>query len=265
MRPPRLIFLSVFVAALQHTFAFAAGDTSTEPEPPPALAWSWDGPFGTFDRDQLRRGYLVYRDVCANCHSMQLLSFRNLSQQGGPEFSEAEMKAFAAKIKVAAIDEKGEATERAGVAADRFPSPFPNELAARAANGNALPPDLSVIIKARTGGANYAFALLTGYTDPPPDLAKDISADLNYNPYFPGRQLAMAPPLVADDLVTYPPGSPRATSEQMAKDVVAFLSWAAEPTLEERKQLGVKVMVFLAALAVLFFFAYRRLWQDVDH
>lgn len=232
---------------------------------PKAQTWTWDGAFGHFDRQQLQRGFQVYKEVCASCHSMKLLSFRNLSQPGGPEFSEAQMKAIAASYKIKALDDKGEEIERPGIPADRFPSPFANELAARAANNNAYPPDLSVITKARPNGSNYMVSLLTGYSDPPASF--QLLPGLNYNEYFAGHQIAMPAPLVSDGQVTYAPDAdnPAATKEQMAKDVAAFLTWAAEPKMEERKQMGVKVMIFLALLSVLLYFAYRRLWKDVDH
>jgi cytochrome c1 len=257
--------LAVGLVSLTAGFAFAAGGegathSAKHPEP---QQWSWDGVFGKFDRQQLQRGYQVYKEVCAVCHSMHLVSFRNLSQPGGPEFTEAQMKAIAASFKVPTLDEKGEVTERNGIPGDRFPSPYPNEAAARAANNNAYPPDLSVIAKARHAGPDYMFALLTGYSDPPADFS--LLPGLSYNPYFEGHQIAMPGPLVSDGQVTWPEGNPPATTQQMARDVVAFLMWTAEPKLEERKVLGVQVMIFLIVLAVLLFFAYKRLWRDVDH
>jgi len=239
--------------------AFAAD----EPKRPEPQQWVWEGPFGKFDRQQLQRGYQVYKEVCAACHSMRLVAFRNLGQRGGPEFSVAQAKAIAASFKFPTIDDKGEPAERTGTPADHFPSPYPNEVAARAANNNALPPDLSVIIKAREGGPNYVHALLTGFSDPPANFS--LLPGLSYNPYFTGGQLAMPPPLTSDGQVTWPEGNPPATKEQMAKDVVAFLTWVSEPKLEERKQLGVQVMIFLAALSALLYFAYKRVWRDVEH
>ncbi len=232
---------------------------------PEEQEWVWTGPFGKFDRQQLQRGYQVYKEVCSACHGMHLVAFRNLSQPGGPEFSEAQAKALAASFKFPTTDDKGEETERTGTTADHFPSPYPNENAARAANGNALPPDLSVIIKAREGGPDYAYALLTGFSDPPAEFAPKMLPGLNYNPYFQGWQITMPEPLTSDGQVTWPEGNPPATKQQMAKDVVAFLTWASEPKLEERKQLGVQVMIFLAALAILLYFAYKRVWRDVEH
>jgi ubiquinol-cytochrome c reductase cytochrome c1 subunit len=261
-----------YLAALALAFgltgtALAAGGGADahSAKAPKQQTWPWDGVFGHFDRQQLQRGYQVYKDVCAACHSMKLVSFRNLSQPGGPEFTEAQMKAIAASFKVKTLDEKGEEIERPGIPADRFPSPYANELAARAANNNAYPPDLSVITKARPDGSNYLYSLLTGYSDAPAGFS--LLPGLNYNEYFAGHQIAMPAPLSADGMVTYAPdaGNPEATKDQMAKDVTAFLTWAAEPKMEERKELGVKVMIFLAGLALLLYVAYRRLWSDVDH
>ena len=199
---------------------------------------------------------------------MHLVSFRNLAQPGGPEFSVAQAKAIATGIQVPGLDDKGEAIQRPATLADRFPSPFTNEKAARAANNNAYPPDLSVIIKARAHGIeaegpDYVYSLLTGYTDPP--AGETVLEGLNYNPYFAGHQIGMPPPISSDGQVTWAEGNPPATKQQMAKDVVAFLTWASDPNLEARKQMGVKVMLFLALLSVMMFFAYKRLWKDVDH
>lgn len=258
----KLKALLAVVLAFGFSGAAIAENEAKHPEP---QTWEFDGVFGTFDRQQLQRGYQVYKEVCSVCHSMNLVSFRNLSQPGGPEFSEAQVKALAASFKFPSTDDKGEPNERTGTPADRFPAPYDNEKAARAANNNALPPDLSVIIKARHGGADYLFSILIGYTDPPADFK--LLPGLNYNPYFEGHQIGMPEPLSSDGVVTYAPdaGNPAATKQQMAKDVVAFLAWAAEPKMEERKQLGVQVMIFLAALSVLLFFAYRRVWRDVEH
>ncbi len=257
--------LLVFSVALGLTGVARAAEGATDAKHPEPQAWTWEGPFGHFDRQQLQRGYQVYKEVCAACHAMHLLSFRNLSQPGGPEFTEAQMKAIAASVQVNALDDKGETIQRPGTPADRFPSPFPNELAARAANNNAYPVDLSVVTKARHGGADYVVALLTGYSDPPSDFS--LLPGLNYNAYFQGHQIAMPAPLTSDGQVTYAPdaGNPPATKQQMAKDVAAFLTWAAEPKMEERKRMGVKVMIFLVFLSALLYLAYRRLWRDVDH
>jgi len=263
----RILALASLFAALLSTQALAEG-ASTEPKEPETQSWSWEGPFGTFDRQQLQRGYQVYKEVCASCHAMHLASFRNLAQPGGPEFTPAQAKAIAAGVQVNGLDDKGEPIQRPATLADRFPSPFANDLAARAANNNALPPDLSVIIKARAHGIDaegpdYVYSLLTGYQDPP--AGETVLDGLNYNPYFPGHQIAMPSPLASDGQVTWPDGNPPATKQQMAKDVVAFLTWVADPNMEARKTLGVKVMIFLVFLSIVLFLAYKRQWKDVEH
>ena len=248
-------FLSLGIGA-----AFAEGQKEPEPQ-----SWSWQGVFGHFDRAQLQRGYQVYKEVCAACHSMHLVAFRNLGDPGGPEFSEAQVKALAASVQVTDLDEKGEPTQRPGTPADRFPSPFPNIKAARAANGGAAPPDLSVIIKAREHHEDYVHALLLGYAEPSAEVKAHMAPGTYYNVYAPNSTIAMPPPLTQDGQITYAEGQPAATRQQMATDVVAFLTWAAEPKMEERKRLGVKVMIFMFVLTVLLYFAYQHLWRDVDH
>lgn len=226
----------------------------------PEQQWSFDGIFGTFDRAALQRGYQVYREVCATCHAMDLLAFRHLQDPHGPNYGEEEVKAFAAEATVTdGPNDEGEMFERAGVPSDYFPAPFANEAAARYANGGAYPPDLSLIVKARAGGADYLYALLTGYREPPADV--EMNAGMYYNEYFPGHQIAMAPPLYADG-VTYQDGT-LATVEQMAHDVSVFLTWAAEPNLEVRKQTGVKVILFLLVMTGLLYAAKRKIWADV--
>lgn len=264
----RVLAIASLLAFALVSGAQAAGEGDTARKHPEPQAWSFSGPFGTFDRQQLQRGYQVYKEVCAACHGMKLLSFRNLAQPGGPEFSDAQAKALAAAVQVSVLDDKGEPMERPGTVADRFPSPYPNDKAARAANNNALPPDLSVIVKARAHGIegegpDYLYALLTGYSDPP--AGKTVLEGLYYNVYFEGHQIAMPPPLATDGQVTWPEGNPAATKQQMAKDVVAFMTWAADPHMEARKALGVKVFIFLIFLSVVLFFAYKRQWKDVDH
>lgn len=240
--------------------AFAAGEKEPEPQ-----SWSWTGPFGHFDQAQLQRGYQVYKEVCSACHSMNLLAFRNLGDPGGPGFSEAQVKALAASVQVQDLDDKGEPTTRPGTPADHFPAPFANEKAARAANGGALPPDLSVIIKAREGGPDYVYSLILGYADPPPDIAAKMAPGTFFDPYAPNETIAMPPPLNADGQVTYAEGQPAATKKQMEADVVAFLTWASEPKMQERKTMGIKVMAFLFVLSLLLYAAYKHLWRDVDH
>lgn len=236
---------------------------------PKKLALSSDGPMGKFDRQQLQRGFQVYKEVCSACHSMRLVSFRNLAELG---YSEDEVKAIATNwpAQTPSIDPAtGEATTRKPLAADYIPSPHANETAARAANNNALPPDLSLITKARHGGAAYVYSLLTGYQEPPAELAKKFpdampGPGLNYNPYFANLNIAMANPLGSDGIVTYSDGT-NATREQMAKDVAAFLVWTAEPTLEKRHQTGWAVLIFLIIATGLGYMAYRNVWAGVKH
>ncbi len=238
--------------------ARAAGDLPTIT----AQSWSFNGPFGTFDRGQLQRGYKVYKEVCAGCHGMKFLHFRNLGEEGGPEFSEAAVKALAAEVEVSdGPNDEGEMFDRAGRPADAFPSPFANAQAARAANNGALPPDLSVMAKARTGGADYLYALLTGYSDPPEGVT--VAEGMNYNKAFPGHQIAMAVPLF-DDGVEYTDGT-AATLDNHAKDVSAFLMWAAEPKLEERLRIGLRFMIYLVLLTGFLYLAKRRVWGSLKH
>ena len=235
--------------------AHAAGDAKH----PAAIDWSFNGLFGTYDRNALRRGYQVYSEVCASCHSMNQLAFRNLSQPGGPEFSAAEVKAIAKNYLVEdGPDDYGDMFERDALPKDRFPSPYPNENAARASNGGAYPPDLSLINKARGGGPDYIHALLSGYEDAPEGV--ELRAGLWYNPYMAGGKIAMPIPL-SEDLVEYADGTP-ATVEQMSLDVTHFLNWAAEPELEQRKRTGFMVLIYLSILAGLLFFSMRRIWAD---
>ncbi len=245
---------------------------------PQEMDWSFAGPFGTYDKGQLQRGFKVYREACAACHSMNLVAFRNLEALG---FSDAQVKAIAADYTITdGPDADGEMFERPGVPADRIPSPFPNEEAAAASNNGAAPPDFSLIAKARAvergfptfvfdvftqyaqSGPDYIHALLTGYQEPPE--GKEVPEGNYYNPYFiAGTSLAMAPPLM-DDLVTYDDGSPQ-TVEQYARDVSAFLMWAAEPHLEERKKIGFRVMIFLLIFAGLVYLTKRKVWTEVAH
>jgi len=235
--------------------AFAAGEQKT----PPFQDWEHSGIFGTFDRAAAQRGFQVYKEVCSTCHAMGLLSYRNLQMLG---FSEAEVQAIAAQYQVTAgPNDEGEMFERAAIPSDRFWRPFPNEQAARLANGGAYPVDLSLVVKARKYNEDYIYAMLTGYVDPPADF--ELQAGMNYNEYFPGHQIAM-PNVLFDDLVAYADGTP-ATVSQMAHDVTVFLTWAAEPMLEERKQTGVKVMLFLLVMAGMLYAVKRKIWADVHH
>jgi ubiquinol-cytochrome c reductase cytochrome c1 subunit len=223
----------------------------------PKENWSFDGPFGTFDRASAQRGFQVYKEVCSNCHSMKELYYRNLSALG---LNEAQIKAIAASVQISGgTDDNGQPADRPGLPSDHFRSPFPNDKAARAANGGALPPDQSLIIKARENGPNYVHALLNGYRDPPPGVK--VGEGQHYNLYFPGHQLAMAPPL-SNDQVTYADGTP-ATVEQMSRDVVQFLTWASNPDLEARKRMGVKVVLFLVMMTGLTYAVKKKVWKDV--
>ena len=223
----------------------------------PAQEWSHSGIFGTYDRAAAQRGLQVYRASCAACHSLDRIAFRNLADLG---YSEDEIKAMAAEATVIdGPDDDGEMFEREGLASDYFPAPFPNSKAAAAANGGAVPPDLSLMAKARFGGADYIYALLVGYEDPPADF--EMLEGLSYNAYFPGHQIAMAPPLFEGG-VEYADGT-EATVEQMAHDVAVFLSWTAEPEMEERKQTGLKVILFLLVLTGLLYAVKRKVWADI--
>ncbi len=226
----------------------------------PEGGWTFDGPFGHFDRQQLQRGFQVYKEVCASCHGLSYVAFRNLEEIG---YSEAEVRAIADQwaIQVQSVNpETGETNfTRKPIPSDHFPPPYANDIAARAANNNALPPDLSLIVKAREGGANYIHSLLTGYHHAPEGL--DVPQGLYYNPYFHSIKIAMPPPLTADGQVSYQDGT-ASTVDQMAKDVTAFLTWAAEPNLEKRHSYGLAVLIFLIAATVLAYLAYRNVWAD---
>lgn len=228
-----------------------------EPHSPPS-GWPHEGAFGTFDRPSLQRGFQVYKQVCSTCHSMKYLSYRDLAALG---FNEAEVKAIAADYQVSdGPNDQGEMYQRPGRPSDNFVKPYPNEAAARAANGGALPPDLSLIIKAREGHEDYVYSLLTGFGLTPP-AGEVMGTGMNYNPYFPGHQIAMPPPL-SDNSVTYADGT-KATIEQEARDVVQFLSWAAEPKMEDRKETGLRVILFLIAFAAFMYAVKRSIWKDL--
>lgn len=226
---------------------------------PPKHDWSFYGLFGTFERPALQRGYKVYKDVCSACHAMKFVAFRNLVDIG---FTEAEAKALAEEYQVAGEpDEFGDPTTRPARLADAFPSPHANEQAARSANGGALPPDLSLITKARENGPDYVRALLVGYKDAPAGVA--MAPGMNYNEYFPGHQIAMAAPL-SEGIIEYADGTD-ASVEQMAEDVTTFLHWAANPELERRHSMGFQTMIFLILLTILFWFVKQRVWRELDH
>ena len=264
---------------LRKAFALAAlglalvGRPALAAEEGPALRtaeWSFSGPLGKFDQAQVQRGYKVYREVCSACHSMNLMYFRNLGQKGGP-FYDAKypnpndnpyVKSLAKDIQVKDIDgDTGDVISRPAMPADKFASPFPNEIAAAASNGGKAPPDLSVMAKAREGGPDYIYSLLTGYAAAPAGF--ELPAGKMYNTYFPGHTIGMPPPL-ADGRVTFDDGT-KSTLDQEAKDVSVFLAWAADPKMEERKQFGLGAMIYLLLFSVLLWFSYKKIWKNVAH
>ena len=219
--------------------------------------WSFNGPFGTFDKAAMQRGFQVYREVCAGCHSMQYIAFRNFADLG---YNEAEIKAIAAEYDVEdGPNDEGEMFTRPGIPADRMPSPYPNDNAARAGNGGALPPDLSLIAKARANGPDYLYSLLIGYKEAPASM--NVPDGMYYNDAYPGNLIAMPQPLYGDD-VTYADGADTSI-EASAADLTQFLMWAAEPKMEARKRIGVAVVFFLSIFVVLSVMAKRRVWADL--
>ena len=234
---------------------------SAEMTEPLKVDWSFKGLTGTFDRASLQRGFQVYKEVCSSCHSMQYLSYRNLGEPGGPEFSEQEVKAIAASFEIDdGPDSQGEMFTRPGRPSDKFKNPYPNVQAAIAANGGAYPPDMSVLVKARKGGANYIYSVLVGYEDPPSGVTLDEG--VYYNKYMIGNKIKMPNNLI-DGLVEYADGTD-STVDQMAKDVTTFLAWAAEPELEERHKTGVKVILYLVLLTILVYLSMKKIWSRVD-
>jgi ubiquinol-cytochrome c reductase cytochrome c1 subunit len=223
--------------------------------------WSFKGLFGKFDRGALQRGYQVYTEVCSSCHSMKYLSYRNLAEKGGPEFSIAEAKAIAASFEVTdGPNDDGEMFTRPGKLSDKFVMPYDNVKAAQAANGGAYPPDMSVLVKARGGGVDYIYSLLQGYEDPPVGMSLDDG--VYYNKYMYGNKIKMANQL-SDGLVEYGDGT-TASVEQMSKDVTTFLMWAAEPHLESRHQMGFKAIVYLIILTILVYFSMKKIWSRIE-
>ena len=223
--------------------------------------WSFKGLFGKFDRGSLQRGYQVYTEVCASCHSMKYLSYRNLSEKGGPEFSQEVTKAIAASFEVAdGPNADGEMFVRPGKLSDKFVMPYENEKAAQAANGGAYPPDMSVLVKARGGGVDYIYSLLQGYEEAPNGVTLDDG--VYYNKYMYGNKIKMSAPLT-DGIIEYGDGT-QATIEQMSKDVTTFLMWAAEPHLEQRHQMGFKAIVYLIILTILVYFSMKKIWSRVE-
>jgi cytochrome c1 len=273
MKKVRIFFITSLLSLSAMTgLSMANGDV----KPAKDIAFSFEGPFGKYDKAQLQRGFQVYKEVCSGCHSLHYLSYRNLSEPNGPAFTAAETKAIAANYKVTdGPNSAGEMFERPAMPSDRFVSPFPNPEAAMASMG-AVPPDLSLLAKARAGwhgtfnqlvngmgGPEYIYSVLTGY-EPEPAGVHDKPEGKHYNPYFTaGNWISMPKPL-SDGQVTYTDGT-QATTDQMARDVSAFLMWAAEPKLVERKQTGLIAMTFMAILAVLLYLSYKKLWKNIEH
>lgn len=250
----KILLLSFILISNFHLSATAAGGEEIKLI---QQKWPFSGFTGRVDQRSAQRGLQVYREVCAACHSIDKISFRNLSEIG---FSQAEIKAIAAEYLVQdGPNDDGDYFDRDGIPSDYFPDVYPNENAARAANGGAYPPDLSLIIKARPDGANYLYSLLVGYLKTPPHMK--MSEGMYYNKYFPGYQIAMPNPLTKDQ-VEYQDGT-IATVEQMSRDLVNFLQWTAEPEMESRKQMGIKTLIFLAIATIFFYAAKKRIWSDV--
>ncbi len=223
--------------------------------------WSFKGLFGKFDRGALQRGYQVYTEVCASCHSMKYLSYRNLSEKGGPEFSIEQAKAIAASFEVTdGPNDDGEMFQRPAKLSDKFIMPYGNVKEAQAANGGAYPPDMSVLAKARSGGVDYIYSVLLGYEDPPNGVTLDDG--VYYNKYMYGNKIKMSQPLY-DGSVEYSDGT-EATEEQMAKDVVTFLMWSAEPHLEARHKMGFKAILYLIVLTILVYFSMKKIWSRIE-
>jgi ubiquinol-cytochrome c reductase cytochrome c1 subunit len=253
----RMVAATGLIAAslLVPVTAFGAGDAKD----PDGQDWPFEGIFGSVDRASAQRGLQVYLEVCSSCHGLKQVAYRNLTDLG---FTEDEVKVIAANFDVTdGPNDEGEMFDRAAIPSDKFVSPFANAQAAQASNNGAVPPDLSLQVKAHLGGADYIYALLTGYQDPPADV--EVPPGANYNPYFRGGLIAMAQPLWPDG-VTYTDGT-EATIEQMAWDVTNFMQWAAAPEMEERKKLGFKVVLFLIILSAILYAAKRKMWANVDH
>jgi cytochrome c1 len=245
--------LALISAVLTSHSAIAASDTPNAPK----QKWSFSGLFGMYDRAAAQRGFQVYREVCSGCHGMKLLSYRHLTGIG---FSDAEIKAVAATFEVQdGPDSEGEMFDRPGLPSDRFVSPYPNVQAAAASNGGKAPPDLSLMTKARIGGADYVYGLLTGYSDAPTGF--EVPEGGNYNKYYPGHVISMAAPLY-DEAVEYTDGT-KPSLTQHAKDVTTFLTWAAEPEMEDRKRMGIKVLLFLLVLTGMLYAVKRKVWEDL--
>ena len=251
------LFFLIFLSSVFLTKAHSAGEKiellTTD--------WSFKGFFGKFDRGSLQRGYQVYNEVCASCHSMKYLSYRNLAEEGGPEFSLDQAKAIAGNFEVVdGPNSDGEMFTRPAKSSDKFVMPYANEQEAKISNGGAYPPDMSVLVKARAGGADYIYSVILGYEDPPEGMKLDDG--VYYNKYMYGNKIKM-PPQLYDDLVTYADGT-TATPEQMAKDVTTFLAWTAEPKLEERHKFGFRAILYLIILTILVYFSMKKIWSRIE-
>ena len=252
MRAPRLLIAAMMAAGLATTPVMAQEEITL-----PKQNWSFGGIFGTPDIASAQRGLQIYAEVCSNCHAMHLLHYRDLEGLG---LNEEQIKAFAATFTVPqGLNDQGEPKDGPATPANQFRSPFANDIAARAANNGALPPDLSLIVNAREGGADYIYSLMTGYADPPADFK--MQDGMNYNRYFPGHQVAMPRPLT-DGRVTYTDGTPTST-DQEARDVATFLTWAANPEMVERKAMGVRIILFLILLTGVTYAVKRKIWANV--
>jgi ubiquinol-cytochrome c reductase cytochrome c1 subunit len=247
----------LIISLIAFFLAFPSIAMASSQLPPKQLSWSFEGIFGYFDKTAVQRGFKVYKEVCQTCHSLKYLSYRDLKKIG---FSVEEIKAIAADYQVDdKPNDEGTVNKRQANINDMFVPAYPNEQAARSANNGALPPDLSLIIKARPDGGNYLYSILTGYSDPPKDF--QLYPGMYYNPYFANHQITMPPPL-SPGIVTYD-NNESPTIEQMSQDVVQFLQWAAEPEMEQRKLMGIKVMLYLVIFTVIFYLAKKRIWKKV--
>jgi ubiquinol-cytochrome c reductase cytochrome c1 subunit len=261
----KAILISLFSLILILT----AAQAESEALPPKKIAFSFKGHTGTFKRDELQRGFEVYKNVCSSCHGMYQLRLGNLQGKGKDihdirksnlGLTKDEVAALAAEYKVSDLNADGEPIERKATPVDKFPHPYPNQKAARAANNGAYPPDLSMVVKARKGGADYIYSLLTGYQKAPEGV--EVGEGRHYNPYFPGGQISMAQPLHSEGQVSYSDGT-KATVEQMAHDVTAFLAWSSEPESDERKAMGIKILFYLLVMSVVMYLSKRKIWSDV--
>jgi len=251
----KIFYLMFFIIAGNHQVSAAEKENILK------IDWSFKGALGKFDRASLQRGYQVYTEVCASCHSLKYVSYRNLAEKGGPEFTEEQVKAIAASFEVKdGPNDDGEMFLRKGKLSDKFVMPYENVKAAQAANGGAYPPDMSVLVKARSGGANYVYSVLLGYEDPPSSVTLDDG--VYYNKYMYGNKIKMPKPL-EEGAVEYNDGTP-ATEEQMTKDVVTFLAWTAEPHLEARHKMGFRAIIYLIILTTLVYFSMKKIWSRIE-